>query len=100
MRRAARTDDTTPVVSVTTAPRSAEEEQAQRIKRYLITMSIRTTCFVLMVVFDGWLRWAFAAGAAFLPYVAVVLANAHSPRSGQGLPPVIPRPDDLHHIHR
>ena len=71
-----------PVVthSVTTAPIAARDDSEDRIHRYLLTMGIRTVCFVLMVVFDGWLRWAFAVGAVILPYVAVVLANARAPR--------------------
>ena len=37
-----------PVVqSVTSAPESLADEQAARIRRYLFTMGIRTTCFVL-----------------------------------------------------
>lgn len=41
-------------------------------------MGIRTTCFILMAVVTpyGWYTWVFAAGAIFLPYVAVVYANA------------------------
>jgi hypothetical protein len=39
-------------------------------------MSVRTVCFILAVVFDGWLRWTMAAAAIVLPYVAVVMANA------------------------
>jgi len=27
------------------------------------------------VVFDGWLRWVFIAGAIALPYLSVVFAN-------------------------
>ena len=37
-----------PVVqSVTTAPESLAEEQAARIRRYLVTMGVRTACFLL-----------------------------------------------------
>ena len=64
-----------------------------RIRRYLFTMAIRTTCFVLAVVFEGWLRWAFVAGAACLPYVAVVLANAVGPRVGDAVSAVEPQPE-------
>ena len=90
---------TTSVVSVTTAPERTLDSGA-RIRRYLITMVIRTTCFILMVVFDGWLRWAFLAGAAFLPYVAVVLANSRAPRVGDAgmVTPVVPRADDIRHL--
>lgn len=72
-----------PVVhTVTTAPMSLADDSDMRMRRYLITMGIRTTCFILAVVFEGWLRWVFVAGAAGLPYVAVVLANAVGPRWG------------------
>jgi hypothetical protein len=40
-------------------------------------MGIRVACFVLMVVVQpyGWYTWIFGAGAIFLPYIAVVIAN-------------------------
>jgi hypothetical protein len=40
-------------------------------------MGIRVACFILMVVITpyGWYTWVFAAGAIFLPYIAVVSAN-------------------------
>lgn len=43
-------------------------------------MGIRITCFVLMVVITpyGWYTWVFGAGAVFLPYIAVVMANVGS----------------------
>jgi hypothetical protein len=91
-------DTTNRVVSVTTATSSGDAEQSARIKRYLITMAIRTACFVLMVVVDGWLRWVFLAGAAFLPYVAVVLANARAPRTPGTVTPVVPRADDVRYL--
>ena len=78
------------VQSVTTAPESRTEDQARRLKHYLVTMGIRTACFVLLVVIDEWYRWIFAAGAVFLPFFAVVAANAVKPRvagSGAAGPP-------------
>lgn len=44
---------------------------------YLITMTVRATCFVLMVVITpyGWHTALLAIGAIVLPYFAVVLAN-------------------------
>ena len=40
-------------------------------------MGIRVICFVLMALITpyGWYTWVFGAGAVFLPYIAVVLAN-------------------------
>ena len=55
---------------------SLQEDVAGRQRRYFISMMIRTACFILMVVFSGPWRWIFLAGAFFLPYVAVIVANA------------------------
>lgn len=40
-------------------------------------MGIRIGCFIAMAVVTpyGWYTWVFAAGAVFLPYIAVVIAN-------------------------
>ena len=70
-----------PAQVMTTVRESLEDEQNARIKRYLITMSIRTVSFVLAVLTHGALRWTFVALAVFLPYFAVVAANAVRPRA-------------------
>jgi len=45
-------------------------------KRYLITMGIRTVCFVAAGLSIGhWFVWLFLIGAVVLPYLAVVEAN-------------------------
>jgi hypothetical protein len=75
------------VLRITTAPESPEREMAHRQKRYMISMAIRTVCFVGAVVADGWLRWVLVAAAFLLPYVAVVMANSASPRVEGTLPP-------------
>jgi hypothetical protein len=40
-------------------------------------MGVRVACFILMVVITpyGWYTWVLGAGAVFIPYIAVVLAN-------------------------
>jgi hypothetical protein len=44
--------------------------------RYTVSMSIRLVCFILVFVVPyGWLSWVMIAGAVFLPYFAVVVAN-------------------------
>ena len=48
--------------------------------KYLISQVIRVVCIILAVFVQGWMMWVFFAGAIFLPYFAVVLANAQ----GQG----------------
>jgi hypothetical protein len=65
-----------PVYSVTGVRRGTSDDLAQRQRRYLISMGIRTLCFVLAVVTHGPIRWVFVAAAVVLPYIAVVMANA------------------------
>ena len=88
------------VQSVTSAPEARTEDQARRLKRYLITMAIRTVCFVLLVVVDAWYRWIFAAGAVFLPFIAVVAANAVMPRVTGRVRPVVPVVDTTPQLTR
>lgn len=64
-------------VRITTAPRAHSQDLRGRTRRYLISMGIRTLCFLLTVfTFGHWYSWVFLAGAVILPYIAVVLANA------------------------
>jgi hypothetical protein len=88
------------VQSVTSAPEARTEDQARRLKQYLVTMGIRTICFVLLVVIDAWYRWIFAVGAVFLPFVAVVAANAVMPRVAGRVRPVLPVVDETPQITR
>jgi Flp pilus assembly protein TadB len=62
--------------SITGARTSLTEDVAARQRRYFISMMVRTICFVLMVIFPSPWRWIFLAGAFFLPYIAVIVANA------------------------
>ncbi len=68
-------DDGT-VHRITAVPRAHSEDLDGRVRRYVISMSIRTVCLILVLVIDHPVRWAFALGAILLPYVAVVMANA------------------------
>ncbi|MBM3691401.1 MAG: DUF3099 domain-containing protein [Actinobacteria bacterium] len=61
---------------ITSVQRGISEEQRGRRDRYMIGMSIRTICFVGAIVATGTLRWILLAGAIFLPYIAVFIANA------------------------
>ena len=64
-------------VSITSASRPHSEDLRGRERRYVISMGIRTLCFLLALVFrEHWVVWFFLAAAVFLPYVAVVIANA------------------------
>lgn len=69
-------------IRITTASASREKDIAARQRRYVISMSIRTVCFVAAIVVGaGWLRWVLIVAAVILPYVAVVMANATSSKS-------------------
>lgn len=61
---------------ITSAPKSLKNDLAGRQRRYLISMIIRTLCFLLTVILPSPYRWFALAGAMFLPYIAVVVANA------------------------
>ncbi len=64
-------------VSITSASRPHSEDLRGRERRYVISMGVRTLCFVLALVFrTHWVVWLFLAAAIFLPYVAVVIANS------------------------
>jgi len=81
------------VYSVTSASTSSTDDQDQRVRRYLTMMGIRVVCFGLVFVTSGWLRWAAILAAVFIPYVAVVIANAVSPRQPGSIQAVVPRDD-------
>lgn len=62
--------------NITDARAGSSVEMTQRIRRYTVTMAFRTVCFLVAVIFaHGWLQWVLFAGALFLPYMAVLLAN-------------------------
>jgi hypothetical protein len=57
--------------------------------RYTIAMTIRVVCIILAMVVQGWLMWLFFAGAIFLPYFAVVIANGNVTQQKKGAAKVI-----------
>lgn len=72
---------------ITTARPSRTLDSGARNRRYLITMGVRIACFLLAVAADGWARWVFLGGAAALPAIAVLLANAADLRRPLIAPP-------------
>jgi hypothetical protein len=84
-----------PPILVTTAGKSPSQERDERQRRYLITMGIRTLCFILAIVLVGvGLRWEAAiavVASLVLPWVAVVVANA-GPRQTVEQPSLYRRP--------
>jgi len=77
-----------PVYEITDARRGLTDDVRYRQRRYIISMSIRTACFVLAVVSTGALRWIFFVAALVLPYLSVVFANG-------GREPTHPAPPTL-----
>jgi Protein of unknown function (DUF3099) len=70
------------VYTVTDARRPMSEDIGYRERRYLITMGIRTLCFLLSIVFaltlgrvGVILAFVSLVGAVLLPYIAVIFAN-------------------------
>ncbi len=81
------------VFAVTGLPTSLHDDQDERMRRYLVSMGIRTVCFILAVVALAWLHWTLigwtlVVAAVLLPYVAVVMANATRSRTSTTLGPV------------
>ena len=69
-------------VRITTARTSAADDMRTRQRRYFVSMTIRTVCFFAAVlVGDNIFRWILVAAAVFLPFVAVVIANAGDQRN-------------------
>jgi Protein of unknown function (DUF3099) len=63
--------------SATSLEISPEEDRRARIIKYSVAQGVRVICIILAVVGGGnWLTWVAGFGAAVLPYVAVVIANA------------------------
>lgn len=64
------------VYDITSAQKSLSSDQPARQRRYFISMMVRTLCFILTVILPSPFRWIALSGAVFLPYIAVVIANA------------------------
>ena len=71
---------------ITTAAPGLTADQITRRRRYLISMTIRTLCFIGAVLAPPPWRWGLVAAAVLLPYIAVVMANARRDEpAGSGL---------------
>ena len=62
--------------SATSLSVSPEDERRSRMVKYTIAMSVRMVCLVAGVFTTGIIMWIFFGLAIFLPYFAVVVANA------------------------
>ena len=77
---ARRRSDEDDAVRITTAAESRNADIAVRQRRYLLSMGLRTLCFVGAIIASlagiHWLWPILMVAALVLPYVAVVMANA------------------------
>jgi len=64
--------------SATSLESTPEQERKERLIKYSIAMGIRVVCLIVGVFLQGWMMWVAFAGAIFLPYFAVIVANAPS----------------------
>ena len=76
------------VFTITTAAPDRKVDQRGRQRVYLISMAVRTICFLGAVVTPSPWRWVLAFGAVALPYFAVIFANAKT-APVDGLTPVV-----------
>ncbi|RAY13953.1 DUF3099 domain-containing protein [Actinomadura craniellae] len=67
------------VHTITDAPLPMSQDIDHRQRRYLVSMGIRTVCFVGAIVAAGraplWVAALLVVAALVLPYVSVVVAN-------------------------
>ena len=78
------------VYRITDARLASSINRNFRTRRYLISMAIRTGCFIAAVFVEGWPRWALMLAAVVLPYLSVVMANEPFERQTEDpLPPLI-----------
>ena len=64
------------VYEISGARSSLSDDQRDRQRKYLLSMTLRVVCFGGAIVVEGPLRWGLLAGSLVLPWMAVVIANA------------------------
>lgn len=87
---------TDPVQRVTSARASHSQEMSNRVRSYAIAMGIRTVCvigFIVLALNHSWVAWIFLPAAVFLPYIAVLLANAGRERTPRAPSTFVSRPE-------
>lgn len=83
---ASRVPDPADGTLITDAHFATSREMAGRVRRYVITMSFRTACFLALVFVPGVApKVVLFVAALVLPYIAVIFANqADTRRSATG----------------
>jgi hypothetical protein len=77
--------DDTPVVLITEAAPSFEEQHRARKRKYAIIMLARIPCLIMAMIFiqTWWLALAFLLLSVPLPWIAVLIANDRPPRKAE-----------------
>ncbi len=73
-----------PTMLITDARESKSVEINRRQRQYLITMGLRTACFMGLVPTQNNFRWLFLVAAVVLPWIAVMFVNQRDKRGGKG----------------
>lgn len=81
------------VYLISAVRRSLIDDQATRARRYFISMGLRTVCFATAAFVEGATRWLLVVLAVFLPWFAVVFANASRENSHSGASYLPPTPE-------
>lgn len=69
---------------ITDARQGQSGDLRRRQRNYLISMGIRTACFLALVLINHPVRWLFLVGALILPMVAVLVVNQVDKRGQSG----------------
>lgn len=83
--------------SITSLPRSPEDDRRARMIKYSVAMGIRLVCILVCFVVPGYWIIIPVIGAVVLPYIAVVLANVSDSRTSRVVAPdqlALPAADD------
>jgi hypothetical protein len=77
------------VHSVSAVATSLSADVRDRQRRYVVSMGVRTVCFLLAVVTPSPWRWVLLSAAVVLPHIAVVVANGGREPTRAAPPPVV-----------
>jgi hypothetical protein len=88
-------------IRITTAAESRQVDISHRQRRYMMAMAIRTLCFIGAVIAGvnhvAWLWPVLILAAIFMPYVAVVMANATNTKGSRPMD-LLDSPYDRHQL--
>lgn len=78
------------VFEITDATERRSAGVNSRAKSYAFKMFLRIVCIIAAVMVQGVWQWVFLAGAAIIPWLAVVVANGEHKQSSSGFTAYLP----------